>query len=49
MTSFLFLFKFVERDDILNKIRSLNATKSVEESDIPTKIICKKKKNKIKK
>ena len=46
MTGFLFLFKSVERDDISNKIRSLNATKSAQESDIPTKIICQKKKMK---
>ena len=49
MTGFLFLFKFVERDDISNKIRSLNATKSeikqldtrkaCQDTDVPSKIV----------
>ena len=32
---FFFSFQFVERDDKLNKMRSINATRSAQESDIP--------------
>lgn len=36
---FSFCFQFVEMDGILNKIRSLDATKCTQETDILTKII----------
>ena len=37
--NFSFCFQFVKKNDIFNEIRSLNATKSSQESDILTKII----------
>ena len=36
---FSFSLQFVERGIILNEIRSLNATKSAQKSDISTKLI----------